>query len=300
MKLKQPLRQSKVIFNEEEHTYKLGKAYLSGITGIISKYIFPDKYKGIPDSVLMNAAEKGRAIHKDIENYEEGLPYCLIETKAYISLMAENGISHLASEYIVSDNKRYASAIDKVDDQYNLYDIKTTYTLDEDYISWQLSIYAYLFELQNGFPCNSLFAIWIKGSNAKLVPIKKIDGEIIKEFLDAAYNETIWFNPLEKSLSNVESALQRAVEFETFIHDLEEQKKLLEESYSSVKAQILEEMTKNNVKKWETDNIILTKVEDTVQVSFDSKSFKNDNPELYKKYEKQINKRGYLKITLKQ
>ena len=299
MKLKQPLRQSKVIFNEEEHTYKLGKAYLSGITGIISKYIFPDKYKGIPDSVLMNAAEKGRAIHKDIENYEEGLPYCLIETKAYISLMAENGISHLASEYIVSDNKRYASAIDKVDDQYNLYDIKTTYTLDEDYISWQLSIYAYLFELQNGFPCNSLFAIWIKGSNAKLVPIKKIDGEIIKEFLDAAYNETIWFNPLEKSLSNVESALQRAVEFETFIHDLEEQKKLLEESYSSVKAQILEEMTKNNVRKWETDNIILTKVEDTVQVSFDSKSFKNDNPELYKKYEKQINKRGYLKITLK-
>ena len=299
MKLKQPLRQSKVIFNEEEHTYKLGKAYLSGITGIISKYIFPDKYKGIPDSVLMNAAEKGRAIHKDIENYEEGLPYCLIETKAYISLMAENGISHLASEYIVSDNKRYASAIDKVDDQYNLYDIKTTYTLDEDYISWQLSIYAYLFELQNGFPCNSLFAIWIKGSNAKLIPIKKIDGEIIKEFLDAAYNETIWFNPLEKSLSNVESALQRAVEFETFIHDLEEQKKLLEESYSSVKAQILEEMTKNNVRKWETDNIILTKVEDTVQVSFDSKSFKNDNPELYKKYEKQINKRGYLKITLK-
>lgn len=299
MKLKQPLRQSKVIFNEEEHTYKLGKAYLSGITGIISKYIFPDKYKGIPDSVLMNAAEKGRAIHKDIENYEEGLPYCLIETKAYISLMAENGISHLASEYIVSDNKRYASAIDKVDDQYNLYDIKTTYTLDEDYISWQLSIYAYLFELQNGFPCNSLFAIWIKGSNAKLVPIKKIDSEIIKEFLDAAYNETIWFNPLEKSLSNVESALQRAVEFETFIHDLEEQKKLLEESYSSVKAQILEEMTKNNVRKWETDNIILTKVEDTVQVSFDSKSFKNDNPELYKKYEKQINKRGYLKITLK-
>lgn len=299
MKLKQPLRQSKVIFNEEEHTYKLGKAYLSGITGIISKYIFPDKYKGIPDSVLMNAAEKGKAIHKDIENYEEGLPYCLIETKAYISLMAENGISHLASEYIVSDNKRYASAIDKVDDQYNLYDIKTTYTLDEDYISWQLSIYAYLFELQNGFPCNSLFAIWIKGSNAKLVPIKKIDSEIIKEFLDAAYNETIWFNPLEKSLSNVEFALQRAVEFETFIHDLEEQKKLLEESYSSVKAQILEEMTKNNVKKWETDNIVLTKVEDTVQVSFDSKSFKNDNPELYKKYEKQINKRGYLKITLK-
>lgn len=299
MKLKQPLRQSKVVFNEEEHTYKLGKAYLSGITGIISKYIFPDKYKGIPDSVLMKSAEKGRAIHKDIENYEEGLPYCLIETKAYISLMAENGISHLASEYIVSDNKRYASAIDKVDDQYNLYDIKTTYTLDEDYISWQLSIYAYLFELQNGFPCNSLFAIWIKGSNAKLVPIKKIDGEIIKEFLDAAYNETIWFNPLEKSLSNVESALQRAVEFETFIHDLEEQKKLLEESYSSVKAQILEEMTKNNVKKWETDNIVLTKVEDTVQVSFDSKSFKNDNPELYKKYEKQINKRGYLKITLK-
>lgn len=37
----------------------LGEKQLQGITGMISRQLFPDKYKDVPDFVLKRAAEKG-------------------------------------------------------------------------------------------------------------------------------------------------------------------------------------------------------------------------------------------------
>ena len=57
------LVKSSVVFNEENHTYMLGEKQLQGITGMISRQLFPDKYKDVPDFVLKRAAEKGSLIH---------------------------------------------------------------------------------------------------------------------------------------------------------------------------------------------------------------------------------------------
>ena len=46
------LVKSPVVFNEENHTYFLGEKQLRGITGMISRQLFPDKYKGVPDHVM--------------------------------------------------------------------------------------------------------------------------------------------------------------------------------------------------------------------------------------------------------
>ena len=50
------LVKSPVVFNEENHTYFLGEKQLRGITGMISRQLFPDKYKGVPDHVMRRAA----------------------------------------------------------------------------------------------------------------------------------------------------------------------------------------------------------------------------------------------------
>ena len=39
------LIKSQVIFNPDEHTYMLGDKELSGITSVISRQLFPDKYR---------------------------------------------------------------------------------------------------------------------------------------------------------------------------------------------------------------------------------------------------------------
>ena len=66
------------------------------------------------------------------------------DAEAYIALQAENDLRHVCSEYLVSDGHTYASPIDKVFKRghvYDLADIKTTYRLDTENVSWQLSVY---------------------------------------------------------------------------------------------------------------------------------------------------------------
>ena len=69
------LVKSSVVFNEENHTYMLGEKQLQGITGMISRQLFPDKYKDVPDFVLKRAAEKGSLIHAQCQFVDAtGLP----------------------------------------------------------------------------------------------------------------------------------------------------------------------------------------------------------------------------------
>ena len=51
------LVKSSVVFSEENHTYFLGEKQLKGITGMISRQLFPNKYRDIPEYILKKAAE---------------------------------------------------------------------------------------------------------------------------------------------------------------------------------------------------------------------------------------------------
>ena len=51
-------KQSPVIFDEAAHTYTLNGVRLSGVTAIV-KWMFPETYKDIPQSVLEKAADHG-------------------------------------------------------------------------------------------------------------------------------------------------------------------------------------------------------------------------------------------------
>ena len=48
-----------VVFNAEHHTYTLDEKELSGITSIIGKYIFPNMYSNVSESVLEAARKRG-------------------------------------------------------------------------------------------------------------------------------------------------------------------------------------------------------------------------------------------------
>ena len=50
------LIKSQVVFNPDEHTYMLGDKELSGITSVINKLLFPDKFRDVHEYVLRIAA----------------------------------------------------------------------------------------------------------------------------------------------------------------------------------------------------------------------------------------------------
>ena len=51
------LKESGVVFNEELHQYLLDGKELSGITGMIQRQLFPDEFEGVPEEMMMAAAE---------------------------------------------------------------------------------------------------------------------------------------------------------------------------------------------------------------------------------------------------
>ena len=61
------LTKSKVVFNQEEHTYHLGDKELKGVTGMLSAMLFKDKYAGIDEAVLKKAAAYGSGVHEAVE-----------------------------------------------------------------------------------------------------------------------------------------------------------------------------------------------------------------------------------------
>lgn len=277
------MKQSPVIFNKEDHTYKLGENFLQGITGILSKHLFQDKYDNVPDFVLERAASRGTFVHECCELIDTlGIIPDNIEAQNYIKLKEEHGLNTIANEYIVSDEEHFASAIDVVLSDYSLADIKTTAQFDNEYVSWQLSIYAYLFELQNpDLKANKLYGIWLRNEKAELIEVEKKPKELIKELLRCEVEGELFVSPLQKITTPA-----RIYEVEKFLIDLETQAKEIETKRKELLDGILKEMEKANVDKWETGKIRLTRRKATTSERFDSKAFKKFNPDLYSQFAK--------------
>lgn len=297
------LNRSDVVFIEDTHKYFNGNKELIGITGIISKMLFPNKYSGISEGVLRRAAERGSIIHSKCQTFDMfGGKWDCPEVGNYAKIKEENNLVAIENEYLVTDNERVATMIDVVfedtDDTVHLGDFKTTYSLDVESLSWQLSICARLFELQNPhLKVGKLYGIWLRGEKSKLQEVNRISDVEVDRLMDAYFSGSEYINPT-LMITNTDE-IKKLVQVEQFIISLKEEADALEAQKKALLDGIEKQMELNDVKKWETDNIVLTRVLPTTSISFDAKKFKDDNPELAAQYEKKSNKKGYLKLKIK-
>lgn len=181
---------SQVDFFEYEHLYmSIFGDTLTGLTSILGATIFKDKYKDIPLYILNKAAAYGSSIHsKCQENDLFGCSDCE-EVDNYIKIKEDNNLVPVESEYLVSDNSRVATLIDVIfeatENSVHLADIKTTSKLDTNYLSWQLSICAYLFNIQNpDINVDKLYGIWLRKDKYKLIEVERKKNSEIEELLN--------------------------------------------------------------------------------------------------------------------
>lgn len=334
------LTQSPVIFSENPHGYRLGDKRLSGITSLIHEIlqlgVYPDASEFVKTVAIPRAGEYGSSVHKAIEIYDEiGIKQTQFEGNKFgpfdVSLELDNYIKHrqgykpVANEYTVSDNEKWASNIDNVwqkEDSQGIWLVDTkTNNLDyylggadalKEYLSWQLSIYAELFESQNptlkveGLACN-----WLRKGNAEFWVIERKPSEQVALLLDATYmiddfGRFHYFHANADSLINkslvpqsekVAIIPQQLVQLIAQVQkDFDEKKRILEE----MKAMLRQKMEENDVKSWESDLFKATIAKDSTTISFNSTKFKKDNPELYEKYCEEKVKKGGFTIKLKQ
>lgn len=285
------LVESQVKFIAETHTYLLDEKLLQGVTGLIQRKCFPGEYDNVPEKVLNKAAERGHRIHTAIELYDdygtetEECP----ELEAYIAEQKKDTHKWLSkpleSEYIVSDNNKYASAIDKVYHTKGgviLADIKTTYKLNKEYVSWQLSIYKYFFNLMNpDVEVKGLYAIWLRDGKCKVEEVEEHSEQEVKDLLYTDWIPT----------QNAEGCFDE--------EELLELKKQLDEAqaaFDEAKGRMLDMMTRLKAKKLKGAFVTLTLKDDSERNKFDSKAFKEDNPDLYSKYCKKTMSKGGLMV----
>ena len=288
------LVKSNVIFDSASHTYTLDGKLLSGITSLLSRQLFKDKYLGIADDVLQAAAERGTIVHQSCELMDFGFESQSQEAINYKKLKEQYGLVHEDSEYLVSDNEFYASCIDKVyrdsDNTFTLGDIKTTYKLDKEYVQWQLSIYAYLFEKQNPeAKVNRLFAIWLRGEKAEFVELDRIADAKVEALLHA---DSAGVQYIENLPSVISEAEQMIVDIETQLKALEKQKKALQEG-------IMRAMVSEGLYSWKGEKVSITRKMDSIRETFDKERFKQDHPELYAQYIKESPVSGSITFKVK-
>lgn len=279
------LNQSGVVFTPEDHRYFLNGKELSGITRLIKSQLFKDKYKDIPQFVLDRASERGTMIHESIELLDGGFAPAELtpELENYKRIKAENGLLTVENEYIVTDGEHFASGIDLVlsdkEDNIVLADIKTTSVLDKEYVMWQLSIYAYFFEVQNpGLKVGKLYALWLRGDKSELAEVQRIDVDIIKDLLQCEVDGRQFVNPLTKADPKVPVEVKNA---EMAVYTLVTQIKELTEKKKQLSDGLLKLMQDNNVKSYKGEYITLSRKAASTREDIDKAKLKKDFPEAY-------------------
>lgn len=286
-----------LVFKEETHQYFLGDKELISVTTLMKKHGLSPNYSNVPSEVLRAKAERGSLIHKEIEDYiKEGTIGFTTELAEFIK--AKKG-EVLNSEFRVH-NDIVAGTVDLLlyDSGYIIADLKTTYTLHKEPISWQLSIYAYLIHEVN--PTVNITRgqayHFDKDGNLNIVEIELKPFIEVKRLLDAERNGEVFKQ--EVAVNNAD--LIKLVEVESLIKNIEDQKKQAEAQAQELRAGIMAAMEKTGVKTFENDRIKLTYVEPTTRTSIDSAKLKKEMPQIAEKYTKTSNIKASLRITLKE
>lgn len=337
------LKKSEVVFNEETHTYLRGDQRLSGITSLIHSIlqlgVYPDANEYVRNVQIPKAGYYGTCIHKAIQMYEDiGIEMTKfpekphptagmlpaqdvsIELETYKRLKPKK-LRVIATEFTVSLGM-FATQIDSVlaDEDDNIYlDDHKSNNLDyypggkdglKEYLSWQLSANAVMFENQTGLKVKGLYADWIRKGDGELWKIERVPDEKVLQLLsteilpkpeggfiyinEAMQVEAAKVEDVKHVVSNSKD-LAVPVEITTAIANLVK----AEAAAKLMKEKLRELMEANGVTKWECDVFTASIGKASTATSFDAKALEAADPETYKKYLKTTTRKGSFTIKAK-
>ena len=337
------LKLSDVVFNEETHSYRRGEERLSGITSLIHSVlrlgVYPEADEMVKQIMIPRKGYHGTCVHHAIQTLEtlgiEEVNYPAVEheTKdfgvvlfpeqdvqpeldSYKRFIEESGLHCIASEYTV-DYGQYATQIDGVDEnkakEIYLVDYKTNNVKAypggkeglQEYLSWQLSCNAFMFELKNpDKKVKGLIGLWLEGDKWEAWDIKRQPDEKVKCLLETTALPSdkgfVYVNQ-EMQVEDVVEAVATPDDLAVGQDFLGEVVKILEYEAKAkeLKDQLRAMMEKNGVTRFECDLFSASIGKPSTREDFDKTAFKEANPELYKEYLKTASVKGKFTLKLK-
>lgn len=294
------LVESPVVFDSEHHTYTLNGHSLNGVTPIIA-WLFPETYRGIPQSVLQAAAEYGTLVHEKCELWDSmGVGSGEQFVDDYRRVIEQAGLEVACSEYLVSDEQYIASSIDKVFCDDSLGDIKTTSKVHELLVTIQLSMYAWLYERQTGRKANKLYLIWLpkpQYGQPEVRELRRIDDTwcqlTVERFIanddpmkSVAELAAMGFTP-EPEKKRVRGEVPE--QWEEVINELiivKKQIDTLTEREKQIRQSLMMAMQATGEDNWSSDLIQITRRAASERVTIDTKLLKENEPSIFESYKK--------------
>ncbi|MBQ6097965.1 MAG: hypothetical protein IJK99_09485 [Bacteroidales bacterium] len=296
----------KVFFDPLTHSYWCGETELVGVTTLMKHQGLSPDYSNIDPHVLAHAAARGTAVHETLEDYDNGTNILqprvvddneggklTIDTSKELAAYRDLGLRVLASEYLVSDNKVVASSIDKVletdeENTVDLGDVKTTSTLHTDALEWQLSVYAFLFELQNkGVRVRNLYGIHVRDGKARIQQVRRIEVDVIKKLIKCeAKGEKFEVEAAVPELALVlqEQEISTLVADEVQLAQFEAAVKAIKDRIDERKNRIYTYMLDNNIKELKCAGGSYKLKAPTTHARLNTSLFKAEHPDLAEKY----------------
>lgn len=272
-------------FDEKKHEYRndKGDLYIS-VTQLLKKYGLSVDYANIPDHVLANAAQKGKAVHKALEEYIKGddtMIGLFDEVSLFDSYIKQRGLNRatMVPEEILYDDKYLIAGtvdvqyIDPVTSKKVIADFKTTSSLHIDAVTWQLSIYNYLISKGDlvTYYLNDIQAIHMYAGQMRVKDLPLIEFDAITALLSAQEQGATEFNYTkpDKILSNSKRQ---------YITQLLNERDLLEDSLKSINAEIDElkteiktAMESEKEYKYDLDGYRINYIDSVVRTSLNRK-----------------------------
>lgn len=301
---KEQLKPCGVTFDEDLHIYYTvdGKP-LIGVTSLMKKHGLSPDYSMVPPEVLERAAERGTAVHRALQSYDDGDTVVFDATvKAYAKAMSMKGLQVIASEYLVSDGECVASSIDKVLADGSLADVKTTAEPHYDSVRRQLSIYKHLFEAQNpGLKVPHIYLIHVRNARVKIEELEPVDDAEVRRLLDCE-RDGLPYAPetQENGLIPLDPSEEvQLVRLEREMADLAAKTAELKAVRDAIYAKLYDSLSRAKVKSIDRGAYKVTLVSPSLRESIDSARLKKEMPEVAEKYMKTSEVKGGVRVTIK-
>ena len=290
-----------IIFDSVNHKYYKDGDLKPSVGEIVNFYLNID-LSNIPPEILKSAQDRGTDIHLMCDKILSGEDFETIYSKEYKDfeyLRKKHKIKANSIEGIVyawTPQGDYCGTYDLYDSKSKiLYDIKTSYEKHIEEWTLKTNLYRYALE-QNKSQVKEIKIIYLPSekspNKAEVFNLEILPDSKVEEVVRAYYRqERPTKEIVELKCLPQERIKQLALAFETI--------KRIQTEIDNIKIAIKEEMESRNILNVQTPEFNIAVRKAHTKKMFDSKRFKEDFPDIYEKYSRNIEAKSSINIEWK-
>lgn len=289
-----------IIFDSVNHRYfKDGDEKVS-VGKIVNFYLNID-LSNIPPEILKSAQDRGTDIHLMCDKILSGEDFETIYSKEYKDfeyLRKKHKIKANSIEGIVyawTPNGDYCGTYDLYDSKSKiLYDIKTSYEKHIEEWTLKTNLYRYALE-QNKSQVKEIKIIYLPSekspNKAEVFNLDILPDSKVEEVVRAYYRQERPSQLVELKTLSKDAIKQLALAFSTI--------ERIQTEIDTIKQRVKEEMESRGIYNFQCPEFNISIRKEHIQKRFDGKKFKEDFPEIYEKYVKDIEIKSSINIDYK-